>query len=74
VKTTPDQQIPPVVAGPPAQPGDGDYRVPHANIDWEPAGTATSSGRVAIVGCLGLALLLLGLLCILVFVISNLTR
>jgi hypothetical protein len=69
-----DQQIPPVIAETPAQPGDGDYRVPHANISWEPDGASTSSGRVAIVGCLGLALLLLGPVCIMVWALSNLTH
>lgn len=69
-----DQQIPPVVAEDPAQPPNGDYRVPHANVGWEAAGTPTSSRRVAIVGCLGLALLTLGLLCLAFWMISNLMQ
>jgi hypothetical protein len=58
-----------------AQPSDGDYRVPHANIGWDPAGTSTSSGWVAIVGCLGLALLLLGpVFCVLFWSLASFMR
>jgi hypothetical protein len=74
VKTPPDGQIPPVVADNPAPPSDGDYRVPHAGNTWEQADESAASGRVAIFGCLGLALLLLGPVCILIWVLSNVGR
>jgi hypothetical protein len=75
VKTPPDQQIPPVVAEAPAQPGDGDYRVPHAGTTWGLAESSMASGWVAIVGCLGLALLMLGsVCCVLFWALASFTR
>ena len=74
MKTPPDEQIPPVVVDSPAQPSAGDYRVPPAGNTWGPADESAASGRVAIFGCLGLALLLLGPLCILIWVMSSLAR
>ncbi|HYF65121.1 MAG TPA: hypothetical protein VD886_20005 [Herpetosiphonaceae bacterium] len=67
-----DPQLPPVIAAAPARPAAGDYRVPHANTGWEPAGSSISRGFIAIVGCLGLALLVITLLCIIAWVIIHL--
>ena len=70
----PDEQIPPVVADSPAQLSAGDYQAPPAVNTWGQADESAASGRVAIFGCLGLALLLLGPLCILIWVMSSLAR
>jgi hypothetical protein len=74
MNTPHDQQIPPVVAAAPAQPSDGDYRVPNAGNTWGQEDESMASGRVAIVGCLGLALLMLGPICILLLFLFNLTH
>jgi hypothetical protein len=74
VKTPPDQQIPPVVAEAPVQPSAGDYRVPNAGNTWGQADEPASSGCVAIFGCLGLALLMLGPICLLLLFLMNLAQ